>query len=279
MNTEMRTISAGNSFASSMRELWQYRDLVMLFVRRDFVSIYKQTILGPLWIVLQPLLTTITYTIIFSRIAGISTGGVPPILFYLCGIIPWTYFAECLNKTSNTFIANSNIFGKVYFPRLAVPVSIIISNLISMGVQFLLFALIMSIYIIKGETVFSLQSSLLLIPFFVLLLAMLGLGIGLMVTALTTKYRDLRFLVTFGVQLLMFATPVIYPISSVSGKLKTIIELNPVSPIIEGMRHALLHSGQLDASKLLFSSIVVIFTLIAGIFLFNRVEKDFMDTV
>jgi lipopolysaccharide transport system permease protein len=262
-----------------MRELWQYRDLVMLFVRRDFVSIYKQTILGPLWIVLQPLLTTITYTIIFSRIAGISTGGVPPILFYLCGIIPWTYFAECLNKTSNTFIANSNIFGKVYFPRLAVPVSIIISNLISMGVQFLLFALIMSIYIIKGETVFSLQSSLLLIPFFVLLLAMLGLGIGLMVTALTTKYRDLRFLVTFGVQLLMFATPVIYPISSVSGKLKTIIELNPVSPIIEGMRHALLHSGQLDASKLLFSSIVVIFTLIAGIFLFNRVEKDFMDTV
>jgi lipopolysaccharide transport system permease protein len=276
---ELKTISAGNKMSESFREVWQYRDLVMLFVRRDFVSIYKQTILGPIWIVLQPLLTTITYTIIFSRIAGISTAGVPPILFYLCGIIPWTFFAECLNKTSNTFIANANIFGKVYFPRLSVPISIVISNLISMGVQLLLFLLIMVVFILSGNFQVSFSSSLLLIPVYIALLALLGLGLGLMVTALTTKYRDLRFLVTFGVQLLMFATPVIYPISSISGKLRTVIELNPVSPLIEGLRQAMLNSGEFNSMKLLISTTIILLTLFTGILLFNRVEKDFMDTV
>jgi lipopolysaccharide transport system permease protein len=276
---ELKTISAGNKMSESFREVWQYRDLVMLFVRRDFVSIYKQTILGPIWIVLQPLLTTITYTIIFSRIAGISTAGVPPILFYLCGIIPWTFFAECLNKTSNTFIANANIFGKVYFPRLSVPISIVISNLISMGVQLLLFLLIMVVFILSGNFQVSFSSSLLLIPVYIALLALLGLGLGLMVTALTTKYRDLRFLVTFGVQLLMFATPVIYPISSISGKLRTVIELNPVSPLIEGLRQAMLNSGEFNSMKLLISTAIILLTLFTGILLFNRVEKDFMDTV
>jgi lipopolysaccharide transport system permease protein len=276
---ELKTISAGNKMSESFREVWHYRDLVMLFVRRDFVSIYKQTILGPIWIVLQPLLTTITYTIIFSRIAGISTAGVPPILFYLCGIIPWTFFAECLNKTSNTFIANANIFGKVYFPRLSVPISIVISNLISMGVQLLLFLLIMVVFILSGNFQVSFSSSLLLIPVYIALLALLGLGLGLMVTALTTKYRDLRFLVTFGVQLLMFATPVIYPISSISGKLRTVIELNPVSPLIEGLRQAMLNSGEFNSMKLLISTTIILLTLFTGILLFNRVEKDFMDTV
>jgi lipopolysaccharide transport system permease protein len=276
---ELRTISAENKLSASLRELWNYRDLILLFVRRDFVSLYKQTILGPIWIVLQPLLTTITYTIIFSRIAGLSTGGVPPVVFYLCGIIPWTFFAECLNKTSNTFITNANIFGKVYFPRLSVPVSIVISNLLSMAIQMMLFFVITILYVLSGNLKLEPGITLLLIPIYIILLATLGLGLGLMVTALTTKYRDLRFLVTFGVQLLMFATPVIYPISSVSGKLKTIIELNPVSPLIEGMRHATLNCGELNPVKLLTSACLIILILFAGIFLFNRVEKDFMDTI
>ncbi|MEY4111378.1 MAG: hypothetical protein RLZZ46_1734 [Bacteroidota bacterium] len=276
---ELRTISAENKLSASLRELWNYRDLILLFVRRDFVSLYKQTILGPIWIVLQPLLTTITYTIIFSRIAGLSTGGVPPVVFYLCGIIPWTFFAECLNKTSNTFITNANIFGKVYFPRLSVPVSIVISNLLSMAIQMILFFVITILYVLSGNLKLEPGITLLMIPIYIILLATLGLGLGLMVTALTTKYRDLRFLVTFGVQLLMFATPVIYPISSVSGKLKTIIELNPVSPLIEGMRHATLNCGELNPVKLLTSACLIILILFAGIFLFNRVEKDFMDTI
>lgn len=276
---ELRTISAENKLSASLRELWNYRDLILLFVRRDFVSLYKQTILGPIWIVLQPLLTTITYTIIFSRIAGLSTGGVPPVVFYLCGIIPWTFFAECLNKTSNTFITNANIFGKVYFPRLSVPVSIVISNLLSMAIQMMLFFVITILYVLSGNLKLEPGITLLMIPIYIILLATLGLGLGLMVTALTTKYRDLRFLVTFGVQLLMFATPVIYPISSVSGKLKTIIELNPVSPLIEGMRHATLNCGELNPIKLLTSACLIILILFAGIFLFNRVEKDFMDTI
>jgi len=276
---ELRTISAENKLSASLRELWNYRDLILLFVRRDFVSLYKQTILGPIWIVLQPLLTTITYTIIFSRIAGLSTGGVPPVVFYLCGIIPWTFFAECLNKTSNTFITNANIFGKVYFPRLSVPVSIVISNLLSMAIQMMLFFVITILYVLSGNLKLEPGITLLMIPIYIILLATLGLGLGLMVTALTTKYRDLRFLVTFGVQLLMFATPVIYPISSVSGKLKTIIELNPVSPLIEGMRHATLNCGELNPVKLLTSACLIILILFAGIFLFNRVEKDFMDTI
>lgn len=276
---ELKTISEKNKLSGAFREVWQYRDLVLLFVRRDFVSIYKQTLLGPLWILLQPLLTTLTYTLIFSRIAGISTAGVPPILFYLCGIIPWTFFAECLNKTSNTFISNANIFGKVYFPRLTVPVSIILSNLISMGIQFLLFLLILTFYLFSDSIQLQMNASLLLLPCFVLLLSLLGLGLGLIITALTTRYRDLRFLVTFGVQLLMFATPVIYPLSSVHGKLKSILELNPITPIIEGFRYALLNSGDFRSEKLILSSGIVIFILLSGLALFNRVEKDFMDTV
>lgn len=276
---ELRTISAGNKLSESLKEVWNYRDLVVLFVRRDFVSIYKQTILGPLWILLQPLLTTLTYTIIFSRIAGMSTSGMPPVLFYLCGIIPWTFFADCLNKTSNTFIANSNIFGKVYFPRLAVPVSIVLSSLISLGVQFLLFLVIMAGFTFSGNFHFSFSKTIFLVPVFIVLLAMAGLGIGLMITALTTRYRDLRFLVTFGIQLLMFATPVIYPLSSVSGKLRTFLEINPITPLIEGMRNALLHSGQFELQPLLFSALIIMISLFAGLALFNRVEKDFMDTV
>jgi lipopolysaccharide transport system permease protein len=259
-------------------DLWHYRDLVMLFVKRDFVAVYKQTILGPLWYIIQPVLTTVTFTIIFGNIAKISTGGVPSVLFYLSGITMWSYFAECLNKTSNTFISNANIFGKVYFPRLAVPVSIVISNLIAFVIQFLFFLIVLA-YFSYTSSVVHLNEAVLLLPILIMIMAGIGLGLGIIISSLTTKYRDLRFLIAFGVQLLMYATPVIYPMSTLSPKQRSIISLNPLSSIVETFRFSFTGIGEFNLPGLLYSFIFMIIVLFLGIIMFNRVEKTFMDSV
>lgn len=265
-------------FDVHLKDLWHYRDLVMLFVKRDFVAVYKQTILGPLWYIIQPILTTITFTIIFGNIAKISTGGVPAVLFYLSGITMWNYFSECLNKTSNTFISNASIFGKVYFPRLAVPVSIIISNLFAFIIQFLFFLLVL-IYYSYNSQVIHINSTVILLPLLIVIMAGIGLGMGIIISSMTTKYRDLRFLIAFGVQLLMYATPVIYPLSTLSPKQKSIILLNPLSSIIETFRYAFTGIGEFSINNLLYSFLFMIFVLFIGVILFNKVEKTFMDSV
>jgi lipopolysaccharide transport system permease protein len=262
----------------NLREIWRYRDLVMLFVRRDFVARYKQTILGPLWFIIQPILTTLMFTIIFSRLAGISTDGLPPMLFYLAGTVAWTYFASCLNATSNTFIANAGIFGKVYFPRLTVPISIVISNLIQFGIQFMLLVAVMLFYYFN-QTVIRINIYVLLIPYLIVLMALMGLGFGIIISSLTTKYRDLTNLVAFGMQLWMYATPVIYPLSKIPDKYKIYIMANPVTPIVETFRFSLLGSGTVSAGMLWYATLFTLVILTLGIVLFSRVEKSFMDVV
>lgn len=259
-------------------ELVRARDLIMLFVWRDFVSVYKQTILGPLWYLIQPLLTTLTFTVIFGRIASLPTDQLPDFLFYLSGSVVWSYFAECLNKTSGTFIANSNLFGKVYFPRLSVPISILISNLIAFAIQFALFLVFAAYYWVVGSAV-SPNWTVLLLPFYVLVMAGLGLGFGIIVSALTTRYRDLQFLVRFGVQLAMYATPVIYPLSSIPEKYQLLIIANPMTSIVEGFRYSFLGSGSINPLHLLYSFVFMLVSLAIGIMLFNRIETTFMDTV
>ena len=267
-----------NMFDLRLSELWRYRDLVLLFVRRDFVATYKQTILGPLWFIIQPVLTTITFTIIFGNIAKIPTDGIPQMLFYLSGLVSWNYFAECLNKTSNTFIGNAHIFGKVYFPRMAVPVSIVISNLVTYLIQFLLFLSFYIYFIITGTVVYP-NIAILLLPVMIVMMACLGLGLGIIISSMTTKYRDLRFLVTFGVQLFMYATPVIYPMSILSPKAQFYISLNPMSSIIETFRYAFLGSGNLNFMHLAYSAVFSLAILFIGVIYFNKVEKSFMDTI
>jgi lipopolysaccharide transport system permease protein len=263
----------------NLRELWRYRDLIMLFVRRDFVSQYKQTILGPIWLFIQPLFTTLTFFFVFNQIAKIPTDNIDPILFYLSGITLWNYFSDCFNKTSNTFVANAGIFGKVYFPRLATPISIVFSNLIKLGIQVLLFLAIMGYQIIfKGAEV-NINLHILILPFLIILMAVMGLGLGIIFSALTTKYRDLSFLLAFGIQLLMYATPIIYPLSYTGGKLHTIISMNPLTPIMESFRFAFFSIGSFDWSGLAFTSIFSFGVLFLGIIIFNQVEKSFMDTV
>jgi lipopolysaccharide transport system permease protein len=261
-----------------LAELWRARDLIMLFVRRDFVSVYKQTILGPLWYLIQPLLTTLTFTVIFGRIAALPTDEVPDFIFYLAGSVIWAYFAECLNKTSMTFISNSGLFGKVYFPRLAVPISILISNLIAFIIQFTLFLFFVLYYWLVAGIVTP-NWSVILLPVYILMMAGLGLGLGIIVSALTTRYRDLQFLVRFGVQLLMYATPVIYPLSSIPEEYQIFIRANPMTSIVEGFRYSFLGSGTIDIWNLLYSFIFMLATLVIGILLFNRIEATFMDTV
>jgi lipopolysaccharide transport system permease protein len=260
-------------------ELWRYKDLVMLFVRRDFVSVYKQTILGPLWYLIQPLLTTITFTVIFGSIANLPTDGLPQFLFYMSGTVVWSYFADCLNKTSVTFVNNANLFGKVYFPRLAVPVSILISNLITFLIQFGMFLLFVLYFVLRGAPIQFNWLWILLSPVLMLMMAGLGLGFGIIVSSLTTKYRDLRFLVTFGVQLLMYATPVIYPASSIPERFQWIIQANPMTPIVEAFRYAFLGAGTVDVNHLLYSFGFMLVVVIIGSIIFNRVEQTFMDTV
>ncbi|MCF8408721.1 MAG: ABC transporter permease [Crocinitomicaceae bacterium] len=263
----------------NLKEIWRYRDLIMLFVRRDFVSQYKQTILGPIWLFIQPLFTTLTFFFVFNQIAKIPTDNIDPILFYLSGITLWNYFSDCFNKTSNTFVANAGIFGKVYFPRLATPISIVFSNLIKLGIQVLLFLAIMGYQIIfKGAEV-NINLHILILPFLIILMAVMGLGLGIIFSALTTKYRDLSFLLTFGIQLLMYATPIIYPLSYTSGKLHTLISMNPLTPILESFRYAFFSIGTFDWSGLAYTSIFSFSVLFFGIIIFNQVEKSFMDTV
>jgi lipopolysaccharide transport system permease protein len=263
----------------NLKELWRYRDLIMLFVRRDFVSQYKQTILGPIWLFIQPLFTTLTFFFVFNQIAKIPTDNIDPILFYLSGITLWNYFSDCFNKTSNTFVANAGIFGKVYFPRLATPISIVFSNLIKLGIQVLLFLAVMGYQIIfKGAEV-NINLHILILPFLIILMAVMGLGLGIIFSALTTKYRDLSFLLAFGIQLLMYATPIIYPLSYTSGKLHTLISMNPLTPIMESFRYAFFSIGSFDWSGLAYTSIFSFGVLFLGIIIFNQVEKSFMDTV
>jgi lipopolysaccharide transport system permease protein len=262
----------------NLKEIWQYRDLIMLFVRRDFVSRYKQTILGPFWFILNPLISTLMYTLVFAGIAKISTEGIPPQLFYLSGIVGWSYFAACLNGTSSTFISNAGIFGKVYFPRLAAPVSVIISSIVQLGIQLLLLAAVMIWYTISGYEI-HFNWYILFIPLLVVNLALLGLGIGIIFSALTTKYRDLSNLMGFGVQLWMYITPVIYPSSAVPEKYRIFVFINPVAPLVEAFKYSLIGAGEFNPARLLYSVIVTIILLFIGVVLFNRTEQNFMDTV
>lgn len=269
-------------FDLNFADLWRYRDLLLLFVKRDFVSFYKQTILGPLWFFIQPVFTTVVYSFIFGNLAGISTDGVPKYLFYLTGITSWNYFSDCLTKTSTVFRDNAGIFGKVYFPRLIMPLSIVASNLIRFGVQLLLMICMMIYFCffpIEG-TSFTITYALFLFPFLVLLMALLGLGMGLIITAMTTKYRDLTFLVTFGVQLLMYGTTVIYPLSYAREKgYGHIVALNPMTGIIEAFRYAFLGKGEFTAFSLGYSVLVTLVILFFGIIIFNKTEKNFVDTI
>lgn len=267
-----------NLFNLHLKDVWEYRDLLLLLVRRDFISFYKQTILGPLWFFVQPILTTIMFTFVFGRLAGISTDHVPPVLFYLAGITAWNYFADCLTKTSTVFRDNAHIFGKVYFPRLIMPLSIVVSNLVRFAVQFLLFVIVMIFYKIKGED-FHLTWAVCLFPLVVILMATLGLGAGMIISAMTTKYRDLAFLITFGIQLLMYATTVIYPLSSISSKYKWLVQLNPMTSLIETFRLGFLGKGTFSWVSVGYSSLVTCVILISGILIFNKVEKNFVDTV
>lgn len=262
----------------NLREVWFYRDLLRLFVRRDFVAQYKQTILGPVWYFIQPVFTTVIFTFIFGKMAGISTDGIPPMLFYLAGITNWNYFADCLNKTSSTFRDNQGLFGKVYFPRLVVPLSIVVSNLVKYGIQLLLLLGFLVYFIGMGAEVRP-NSALLLFPFLLLLLSGMGLGFGLLITSMTTKYRDLVYLLQFGVQLLMYATPVIYPLSSIPEQYRWIIVLNPMTPIIEIFRYGLLGQGTFGWTYLGYSTLFTLLVLLFGTLVFNRTEKNFMDTV
>jgi lipopolysaccharide transport system permease protein len=260
-------------------ELWRYRDLVALFVRRDFVAQYKQTILGPAWHFIQPVLTTLMFTIVFGRIAGISTDGVPPMLFYITSITIWNYFSACLTKTSTTFTANANIFGKVYFPRLAVPVSVVISSLLQFAVQLLPLLVVLFYYILFQGYVPNITAWIITIPYLVILMAFLGLGLGIIISALTTKYRDLGVLVTFGVQLLMYASAVVFPLSSVSPETQKLLLLNPTVPVIEGFRYALLGCGSYNLAMLGYTTAFTLVVFFLGVVIFNKIEKSFMDTV
>ncbi|MEN9449239.1 MAG: hypothetical protein RJA25_2529 [Bacteroidota bacterium] len=268
-------------FDINFQDIWRYRDLLFLFVKRDFVSFYKQTILGPLWFFIQPIFTTLVFTFVFGNLAGISTDGLPQQLFYLTGITSWNYFSDCLTKTSTVFKDNANIFGKVYFPRLIMPLSIVVSNLVRFGVQLLLLLLMMGYFFLfpVAGTSFQVTYAIAFFPFLVLLMALLGLGLGLIITAITTKYKDLTFLITFGVSLLMYGTTVIYPLSAAPEKYKRIIELNPMTGIIEAFRFAFLGKGEFSAWSLGYSTLITVIVLFLGILIFNKTEKNFVDTI
>lgn len=270
--------SESSIFDLRLKDTWEYRDLLWLMVRRDFVALYKQTILGPLWFIIQPLLTTVIYTIVFGNIAGISTDGLPRPLFYMAGITIWNFFADCFFKSSGVFRDNAAVFGKVYFPRLIVPISNIVSNSIRFGVQLLVFIFMLCYYALNGTPV-HITGYLLFFPVLILLTATLGLGSGMIISSLTTKYRDLNFLVGFGMQLLMYATTVIYPLSSAPAKYKWLIMANPMTGIIETFRFAFLGTGSFSWAMLLYSALFAVMVLIIGAVVFTKVERNFIDTV
>jgi len=268
----------GRWFDLRLRELWIYRDLVFLFVRRDFVAQYQQTILGPMWHVVQPLLTTVTFTIVFGRIARIPTDTLPPFLFYLSGTVLWGFFSSSFTKTSNTFVANANIFGKIYFPRLAVPTSTLGTSLIGFVIQFSIFLCFLGYFMLQGAPVDP-NLWMLATPLLLLLMAGIGLGGGVILSAFTTRYRDLVSVVTFGVSLLMYMTPIVYPLSEVPETYRPIVMANPMTPIVEAFRYAFLGVGTISAGHLTYTVIFTAAILFTGIVIFNRIERTFMDTV
>lgn len=265
-------------FSINFRELWKYRDLIILFVKRDLKNSYKQTILGPLWIVINPFLSTFVFTVIFGVIANISTDGIPQFLFYMSGNILWSFFSSCLNRSSSTFLSNARMFGKVYFPRLVMPISGILYNSVTFIVQFAMYFILILIYMFSGANIHP-NALALLLPILLLQTALFGTAIGLIITSITTKYRDLNILVSFGVSLWMYLTPVVYPISQVPEKLRLLLYLNPVAPIIETFRYAFLGSGTFEPVYIIISMAVTVVILIFGIIIFNQVEKNFIDTV
>ena len=278
-NTEWtNVISSDHSlFKLNLKEVWDYRDLVYMFVKRDFVSSFKQTILGPLWFFINPIFTTVVYLIVFGNIANLSTDGAPKILFYLAGVTLWNYFSSSLGGTSNVFVGNAGIFGKVYFPRLVMPITIVISNLMRFGVQFLLFLVVFFYYWYKGEV--TPNWWVLFTPIFILLMSLFALGVGMIFSSLTTKYRDLSMLLTFGISLYMYATPVIYPTSMLSASIQPYAKYNPLTGIFEGFKYAWLGVGEFNPIMLIYSTIIILVLLAIGTIVFNKVEKGFMDTV
>ena len=272
------TIESSHSlFDLKLAEVWRYKDLVYMFVKRDFVSEFKQTVLGPIWFFINPIFTTLVYVVVFGNIAGLSTDGAPKVLFYLAGVTLWNYFSNCLTRTSGVFRDNASIFGKVYFPRLVMPLTIVISNLMKFGVQFALFISFLIYYMIKGEVQPNIW--ILATPFIIILMAAFALGTGMIFSALTTKYRDLQMLLGFGISLFMYATPVIYPLSSLSGIWRTIAMYNPLTGIFECFKYGWLGVGDFSVTILLISTVIIFIILAIGTLIFNKVEKGFMDTV
>lgn len=268
-------------FSLNLKEVWQYRDLLLLFVKRDVITVYKQTVLGPLWYLIQPLFTSITFTIIFNNVAGIDTGSIPPFLFNLAGIMVWNYFTSCLNGTSDTFKSNAGIFGKVYFPRIITPLSVVISNLIKFGIQFLIFVIFYIIYYFKGADL-NVNSFVLFFPVLIIIMGILGLGLGMIISSMVTKYRDFSYLVGFGIQLLMYLSAVMYPMELIKEKLPKygwIVEYNPLAYIIETARYMLLGVGEISVLGLCYTLGVTIAVFFTGLLIFNKTEKSFIDTV
>lgn len=278
-NSDITVVSAKRGlFNLNLKELWKYRDLVILFVKRDLKNVYKQTVLGPLWIVINPFLSTFVFTVIFGIIANISTDGIPQFLFYMSGNILWSFFSSCFNRASSTFLSNARIFGKVYFPRFLMPLSGIIYNSITFLVQFVMFAILVAVYALTGANVHP-NLIVLALPILLIHIAFLGTGTGLIISSLTTKYRDLNVLVSFGLTLWMYLTPVVYPVSQIPESFRFIMLLNPVAPIVETFRYAFLGSGSFEWFFLLISAAVTAVLLILGMIVFNQVEKNFIDTV
>ena len=279
VNDEITYVSSKQKwFSVNLKEIWKYRDLIILFVKRDLTTIYKQTVLGPLWIIINPLLSTTVFTVIFGVIAGIPTDGTPQFLFYMSGNILWNFFSSCLNRASGTFLGNARLFGKVYFPRLVMPISGILYNLINFMLQTAVYVILVIVYSLIGANVHP-NLLIILAPFLVLQTALLGTGMGLIISSITTKYRDLNVLVSFGVSLLMYITPVVYPISRVPENFRWLMLLNPVAPIVETYRCAFLGSGSFEWQFLLISLAVTLALLFWGVIVFNKVEKNFIDTV
>lgn len=279
VNDEITYVSSKQKwFSVNLKEIWKYRDLIFLFVKRDLTTNYKQTVLGPLWIIINPLLSTTVFTVIFGVIAGIPTDGTPQFLFYMSGNILWNFFSSCLNRASGTFLGNARLFGKVYFPRLVMPISGILYNLINFMLQTAVYVILVIVYSLIGANVHP-NLLIILAPFLVLQTALLGTGMGLIISSITTKYRDLNVLVSFGVSLLMYITPVVYPISRVPENFRWLMLLNPVAPIVETYRCAFLGSGSFEWQFLLISFAVTLALLFWGVIVFNKVEKNFIDTV
>jgi lipopolysaccharide transport system permease protein len=263
----------------NFKEIWFYRDLLYMFVKRSIITVYKQTILGPIWFIVQPIMTTGMYMLVFGRIANISTDGLPQILFYLSGIVIWNYFHECFNQTAHTFNQNAQIFGKVYFPRLIIPFAEVLSGLIKFFIQLAIFIIIYLYFLYSGNTAIQPNWTLTLVPVYIVLMAGIGLAAGLIFSSLTTKYRDLNHLLTFGIQLLMYATPVIYPISTVPEKYKIFIQANPLTPVLEGFKYAFLGAGHFSWQALAYSGGFMTILLFMGIIIFHQTERNFIDTV